>query len=213
MSQVSKVADDTFGLITWYGKYGTAWCNEYRDKKAAEGTAFHHILETTLKGKNIDLKQYEGPVNACMTFLTHLNLQYVNSEVHGENKKLDLEGTYDCLVNQEINPKDKIIFSHKILIDWKLTSGLRVSNYVQGGGYALLHPDLFKEYMVVRPYELKVEPKQDSKVIGVSDSTRYKWKGKLWALEVRHFKEGELNQLTRMFKKCLDIVKFREEIK
>ena len=213
VSHVSKVADDTIGLLKWYGANGTAWCEAYRDEKAEKGKAFHHILETTLKGENIDLGEHEGPVGACLTFLQEQGLQYINSEVHGENKKLDLEGTYDCLVSEDKCSSEGVWHGIRKLLDWKLTSGLRMSNYVQGGGYSLLHPDVFDEYMVVRPYLLKVEPKHTNKILSGSGSTRYKWKGKVWALEVRHFNKEQLNGLVKIFKKCLDIVKFREETK
>jgi len=209
VSYVSKIADDPIGLLKWYGKHGTEYCEAFRDKKAERGRTFHSLLEETLKKKNVALKEYVGPIQACLSLLDIKGYTYINSEVTAESKKLNLVGTYDCQVKNIIPPT---MFKN-ILIDWKLTSGLRVSNYVQGGGYNLLHPGVFDGFMVIRPYFLERGPKHDSIVTSVSGSTRYKWKEQQWALETRYFDNGQLKYLTEQFKKCLDIAKFREEMK
>ena len=151
-STICKVGDDQSNLITWAWNLGNAGQDfrKVRDKAADIGTICHFLIECHFHGWVPDLSEYapEDVVRATIafgnfkTFWDEQELTVLEPEVQLVSEEHMFGGTIDA---PSVDKQGRIV-----LLDWKTSSGIYLSQKLQLAAYERLWNENRKDQIVQR---------------------------------------------------------------
>jgi hypothetical protein len=151
-STICKVGDDQSSLITWAWNLGNAGQDfrKVRDKAADIGTICHFLIECHFHGWVPDLSEYapEDVVRATIafgnfkTFWDEQELTVLEPEVQLVSEEHMFGGTIDA---PSVDKQGRIV-----LLDWKTSSGIYLSQKLQLAAYERLWNENRKDQIVQR---------------------------------------------------------------
>jgi hypothetical protein len=151
-STICKIGDDQGNLITWAWNLGNAGQDfrKVRDKAADIGTICHFLIECHFHGWVPDLSEYapEDVVRATIafgnfkTFWDEQELTVLEPEVQLVSEEHMFGGTIDA---PSVDKQGRIV-----LLDWKTSSGIYLSQKLQLAAYERLWNENRKDQVVQR---------------------------------------------------------------
>jgi hypothetical protein len=151
-STICKIGDDQSNLITWAWNLGNAGQDfrKVRDKAADIGTICHFLIECHFHGWVPDLSEYapEDVVRATIafgnfkTFWDEQELTVLEPEVQLVSEEHMFGGTIDA---PSVDKQGRIV-----LLDWKTSSGIYLSQKLQLAAYERLWNENRKDQVVQR---------------------------------------------------------------
>jgi hypothetical protein len=151
-STIAKIGDDQSNLITWAWNLGNAGQDfrKVRDKAADIGTICHFLIECHFHGWVPDLSEYapEDVVRATIafgnfkTFWDEQELTVLEPEVQLVSEEHMFGGTIDA---PSVDKQGRIV-----LLDWKTSSGIYLSQKLQLAAYERLWNENRKDQVVQR---------------------------------------------------------------
>jgi hypothetical protein len=151
-STIAKIGDDQSNLITWAWNLGNAGQDfrKVRDKAADIGTICHFLIECHFHGWVPDLSEYapEDVVRATIafgnfkTFWDEQELTVLEPEVQLVSEEHMFGGTIDA---PSVDKQGRIV-----LLDWKTSSGIYLSQKLQLAAYERLWNENRKDQIVQR---------------------------------------------------------------
>jgi hypothetical protein len=151
-STICKIGDDQSNLITWAWNLGNAGQDfrKVRDKAADIGTICHFLIECHFHGWVPDLSEYapEDVVRATIafgnfkTFWDEQELTVLEPEVQLVSEEHMFGGTIDA---PSVDKQGRIV-----LLDWKTSSGIYLSQKLQLAAYERLWNENRKDQIVQR---------------------------------------------------------------
>ena len=151
-STICKIGDDQSNLITWAWNLGNAGQDfrKVRDKAADIGTICHFLIECHFHGWVPDLSEYapEDVVRATIafgnfkTFWDEQELTVLEPEVQLVSEEHMFGGTIDA---PSVDKQGRIV-----LLDWKTSSGIYLSQKLQHAAYERLWNENRKDQVVQR---------------------------------------------------------------
>jgi len=151
-STIAKLGDDQSNLITWAWNLGNAGQDfrKVRDKAADIGTICHFLIECHFHGWVPDLSEYapEDVVRATIafgnfkTFWDEQELTVLEPEVQLVSEEHMFGGTIDA---PSVDKQGRIV-----LLDWKTSSGIYLSQKLQLAAYERLWNENRKDQVVQR---------------------------------------------------------------
>jgi len=204
VSAIAKIADDPSGLVTWAKNNTPKYCEEYLQFTQDRGNLIHNNIQALFEDR-VSLLPKTKYIEWFKTILKWKNkVQYkpIKNEYRVTSKIHKFTGTFDSY--GLINPPT--------IIDYKATSGIRLSHAVQPVGYivALNEQDGIevKHWRIVRLYELKTAAKKTT-IIEQRRSFKYCFEGSKIFIEEMQF---ELNDFwLGLWNNCLGVAKARKE--
>lgn len=101
VTEVLSLTIDKPFLRYWYGKHGTAKCEQIKRESQELGTLVHSLIEESLTHGRSDLEdgRHHAMVNTFWEeFVVPHKVEVVSLEQTVKDKKLKLQGTYDAVI-------------------------------------------------------------------------------------------------------------------
>ncbi len=124
-------------LNFWYGKYGTAYCQQISTASKERGKTVHILAEKTMNNVSVDLKGYSDSIQGCLrafkswrqcrTIRDRKTEVFLYSRKYGYAGKTDLIGEIDNAVG---------------VIDYKTSKDIYPENFLQVSAYLTAFEEL-----------------------------------------------------------------------
>ena len=203
VSTISKVADDLSGLVEWAKDNTREYCDNLFKERGEFGTRVHgDVCDAMVGFEGVDFDEDTKPyVFAIMRWADFVGYKSRASEKMVVSNKHGWVGTYDD--HGEIDGELE-------LIDWKITSAIRLSHKIQPVGYiqGLLEQENIniRKWRLIRPYALKTKAKATG-IKKTKNGWKYSFAGSKIYIEEQRF--DCFDEWLPVFLSCKQILEWR----
>lgn len=205
ISEVAKIADDPAGLVIWAKNNTKEYCDRVMLDSQNKGKEMHGLFEDIIRGK-----QQTPPKTRADYFraFNHFCIarRLVPSPKYLEYAVMDKVAGYAGHLDNfdEVN---------NIMLDWKVTSGIRTSNLVQAAGYAQalkVQNGIETKTLLIARFFDQEKPTFVNEVKKLKHTTRYSFEGCSVGVEVKE--TDKVAAIITVFNHCLSIYNYRKGI-